>query len=161
MTDERTAIELLVNGERREVSIEPRRTLADVLRTECGLTGTNLGCEQGICGACTVLLNGDPVRSCLMYAVQCRDAEVQTIEGLVSVGAVDELLEAFSLHHGLQCGFCTPGFIVLAAGILGRTPDISDQELTEALSSNTCRCTGYYGIVEAVKRARDAEHVPR
>ena len=155
VTQATTAIELTVNSEHKELEVEPRWTLADVLRSQCHLTGTHLGCEQGICGACTVLLDGDPVRSCLVYAIQCQDAEIVTIEGLSSSGAVSDLAAAFSKHHGLQCGFCTPGFVVLAAGILNRTPHINDDDLTEALSSNLCRCTGYHGIIEAVKSVRD------
>lgn len=155
MTQVTSTIELTVNSKRETLEVEPRWTLADVLRTQCHLTGTHLGCEQGICGACTVLLDGDPVRSCLVYAIQCQDARIETIEGLTASGAVNDLAAAFSKHHGLQCGFCTPGFVVLAAGILNRTPQISDQELTDALSSNLCRCTGYYGIIEAVKSVRD------
>ena len=155
MTEVATTVELTINGESHTVEVEPRRTIADVLRSQCGLTGTHLGCEQGICGACTILLDGDPVRACLLYAVQCQGANVETIEGLTSNGAVAELQAAFSQHHGLQCGFCTPGFIVLAAGILERRPDITDEELIEDLSSNLCRCTGYHGIVEAVKEVRD------
>jgi carbon-monoxide dehydrogenase small subunit len=151
----RVAVLLTVNGKSWELEVEPRWTLADVLRSNCGLTGTHLGCEQGICGACTVLLDGDPVRACLLYAVQCQDSRIETIEGLTSSGAVSELQSAFSKHHGLQCGFCTPGFIVLAAGILERDPEIGDDDLIDALSSNLCRCTGYHGIIEAVKSVRD------
>lgn len=156
MTSNRRSITLTVNHEQHQVHIEPRRTLADTLRDDCGLTGTHLGCEQGVCGACTVLVDGDPVRSCLMFAVQAEDAEIQTVEGLTNDDlTLHPLQEAFSAHHGLQCGFCTPGFLMLAAGVLDRQPDIGDDELREALSSNLCRCTGYQTIIEAVRSVRD------
>lgn len=153
--DCRTLI-LTVNKRQYEVHVEPRRTLADTLRDDCGLTGTHLGCEQGVCGACTVLVNGDPVRSCLMFAVQAEETEIETVEGLAGDDLeLHPLQEAFSAHHGLQCGFCTPGFLMLAAGVLNQKPDIDDDELREALSSNLCRCTGYQTIIEAVRSVRD------
>ncbi len=148
---------LRVNGTDHRVSAEPRRTLADTLREDCGLTGTHLGCEHGVCGACTVLLDGEPVRSCLLFAVQAQGAEIRTVEGLAGDdGTLHPLQEAFWRHHGLQCGFCTPGFLMLSAGVLETRPDIGDDELREALSSNLCRCTGYQTIVEAVRSVRDA-----
>ena len=148
---------LRVNGDEYRISAEPRRTLADAVREDCGLTGTHLGCEHGVCGACTVLLDGEPVRSCLLFAVQAQDAEIRTVEGLAAAdGALHPLQEAFWRHHGLQCGFCTPGFLMLSAGVLESRPDIGDDELREALSSNLCRCTGYQTIVEAVQSVRDA-----
>ncbi len=148
---------LRVNGAEYRIATEPRRTLADALREECGLTGTHLGCEHGVCGACTVLVDGEPVRSCLMFAVQAQDAEIRTVEGLADAdGTLHPLQEAFWRHHGLQCGFCTPGFLMLSAGVLETRPDIGDDELREALSSNLCRCTGYQTIVEAVQSVRDA-----
>ena len=148
---------LRVNGADYRIATEPRRTLADALREECGLTGTHLGCEHGVCGACTVLVDGEPVRSCLMFAVQAQDAEIRTVEGLADAdGTLHPLQEAFWRHHGLQCGFCTPGFLMLSAGVLETRPDIGDEELREALSSNLCRCTGYQTIVEAVQSVRDA-----
>ncbi|MCY4631146.1 MAG: (2Fe-2S)-binding protein [bacterium] len=148
---------LRVNGTDHRVSAEPRRTLADTLREECGLTGTHLGCEHGVCGACTVLLDGEPVRSCLLFAVQAQGAEIRTVEGLAGDdGTLHPLQEAFWRHHGLQCGFCTPGFLMLSTGVLETRPDIGDDELREALSSNLCRCTGYQTIVEAVRSVRDA-----
>ena len=148
---------LRVNGTAHRVSAEPRRTLADTLREDCGLTGTHLGCEHGVCGACTVLLDGEPVRSCLLFAVQAQGAEIRTVEGLAGDdGTLHPLQEAFWRHHGLQCGFCTPGFLMLSAGVLETRPDIGDDELREALSSNLCRCTGYQTIVEAVRSVRDA-----
>ena len=146
-----------INGEEHRVEVEPRRTLADTLRDNCGLTGTHLGCEHGVCGACTVLLNGEPVRSCLMFAVQADGAELRTVEGMASPdGALHPIQEAFREHHGLQCGFCTPGFLMLSEGVLTEQPDIPDAELREALSSNLCRCTGYTGIIDAVRSVRDA-----
>ena len=150
-------VELRVNGTGYRINTEPRRTLADALREECGLTGTHLGCEHGVCGACTVLLDGSPVRSCLLFAVQATGSEIRTVEGLAADdGTLHPLQEAFWRHHGLQCGFCTPGFLMLSTAVLESTPDIGDEELREALSSNLCRCTGYQTIVEAVQAVRDA-----
>ena len=146
-------VELTVNGERVRLDVEPRRTLADALREDCGLTGTHLGCEHGVCGACTVLLDGDPVRSCLMFAVQAEGAAVRTVEGLAEGDEFHPLQRAFMAHHGVQCGFCTPGFLMLATGILEREPEIDDDELLDLLSSNLCRCTGYQGIVAALRAA--------
>ena len=142
-----------INGGAYEVSVEPRRTLADVIRDDCGLTGTHLGCEHGVCGACTVLVDGAPVRSCLMFAVQANGKTIRTVEGLQQGGALHPLQEAFIAHHGLQCGFCTPGFLMLATGLLEQKPHIDEEELLDALSSNLCRCTGYENIVKAVKAA--------
>ncbi|HLM49988.1 MAG TPA: (2Fe-2S)-binding protein [Solirubrobacteraceae bacterium] len=153
MSDEQL-IAVTVNGRRHEVAVEPRRTLADVLRHDLGYTGTHLGCEHGICGACTVLVDGRPTRSCLVFGVQADDAEVETVEGLAgSDGELNPLQEAFSEHHGLQCGFCTPGFLMLATAYLRENPDPSEEEVREAVASNICRCTGYQGIVEAVRAA--------
>jgi len=143
-----------VNGERRRVFVEPRKTLADTLREDCGLTGTHLGCEHGVCGACTVLLDGVAVRSCLLFAVQVEGAEVTTIEGLSpSDGSLSPVQEAFRQCHGLQCGFCTPGFIVSATAFLRDNPHPTESELREGLSGNLCRCTGYQGILAAVRQA--------
>ena len=133
--------------------MEPRRTLLDAIRDDCGLTGTHMGCEHGVCGACTVLLDGDPVRACLIFAVQAEDSAIRTVEGLAAGGVLHVLQRAFIEHHALQCGFCTPGFLMLSAGILEREPDIGDDALLDALSSNLCRCTGYRNIVEAVRAA--------
>ena len=144
---------LKVNGKTFAVQTEPRRNLADALREDCGLTGTHLGCEHGVCGACTVLVDGKPVRSCLMFAIQAEGAEVRTVEGLAKGDEFHPLQQAFWEHHGLQCGFCTPGFLMLAAGVLEAEPDISDEELKHVLSSNLCRCTGYQNIVKAVRAA--------
>ncbi len=149
----KTGLALSVNGTRHEVRVEPRRTLADALRDDCGLTGTHLGCEHGVCGACTVLLDGQPVRSCLMFAVQAEGAEIRTVEGLATGDDLHPLQQAFWDHHGLQCGFCTPGFLMLAVGVLEADPDIGDEDLRRALSSNLCRCTGYQNIVKDVRAA--------
>jgi aerobic carbon-monoxide dehydrogenase small subunit len=142
-----------VNGAERRIRVEPRRTLADALREECGLTGTHLGCEHGVCGACTILVDGEPVRSCLMFAVQADGRQVSTVEGLARGGRLHPLQQAFWDHHGLQCGFCTPGFLMLAAAVLDKTPDIGEAELRHALSANLCRCTGYQNILKAVLAA--------
>ncbi len=146
-------IKLTVNGRDYGVRVEPRRTLADTLREQCGLTGTNSGCEHGVCGSCTVLLDGEPVRSCLLFAVQAQGHQLRTVEGLADGDKLHPLQQAFIDHHGLQCGFCTPGFLMLAAGTLEREPDISDDDLLEVLSSNLCRCTGYQNILKAVRAA--------
>jgi carbon-monoxide dehydrogenase small subunit len=146
-------ITLTVNGRDYPVRVEPRRTLADTLRDECGLTGTHSGCEHGVCGSCTVLADGDPVRACLLFAVQAQGKQIRTVEGLADGDRLHPLQQAFIDHHGLQCGFCTPGFLMLAAGVLEREPGISDADLREALSSNLCRCTGYQNIVKAVRAA--------
>ena len=148
-------ISLDVNGTKYSAKVEPRRTLADTLREDCGLTGTHLGCEHGVCGACTVLVNDEPVRSCLMFAVQAQESAIRTVEGLADGDKLNELQNAFWEHHALQCGFCTPGFLMLATGILEKNPNISDAELRHVLSSNLCRCTGYQNILEAVKATRD------
>ena len=147
---EKIDITLTVNGERYAIRIEPRRTLADALREDCGLTGTHLGCEHGVCGACTVIVDGAPARSCLMFAVQAQGKAVRTVEGLAQDGALHPLQRAFIAHHGLQCGFCTPGFLMLAASVLEQDPAIDEAALREILSSNLCRCTGYQNIVKAV-----------
>jgi carbon-monoxide dehydrogenase small subunit len=150
----RHSVALRINGTERNLSVEARRTLADSLREDCGLTGTHLGCEHGVCGACTVLLDGQPVRSCLMFAVQCEGRDVTTIEGLGRAGHLDPIQQAFVDERALQCGFCTPGFIMLIAGALRSRPDMSDDDLVELLASNLCRCTGYHAILSAAKRAR-------
>ncbi|HEX9321458.1 MAG TPA: (2Fe-2S)-binding protein [Xanthobacteraceae bacterium] len=150
---EKIEITLDINGRRHVVRVEPRRTLVDAIRDDCGLTGTHIGCEHGVCGACTVLIGGEPVRSCLMFAVQADRKEIRTVEGLAQGDALHPLQRAFMEHHGLQCGFCTPGFLMLAAGVLEREPEIGDADLIEVLSSNLCRCTGYQNIVKAVRAA--------
>ncbi len=150
---EKIEIALLINGRWHAVRVEPRRTLVDAIRDDCGQTGTHIGCEHGVCGACTVLLGGEPVRSCLMFAVQADGREIRTVEGLADGDKLHPLQRAFMEHHGLQCGFCTPGFLMLAVGVLEREPDIGDADLIEALSSNLCRCTGYQNIIKAVRAA--------
>jgi carbon-monoxide dehydrogenase small subunit len=150
---QKTDITLNVNGRPYALQVEPRRTLADVIRDQCHQTGTHIGCEHGVCGACTVLVDGEPVRSCLMFAVQAQGKKVRTVEGLASGTNLHPLQRAFMEHHGLQCGYCTPGFLMLATGILERDPDISDEDLLDALSSNLCRCTGYENIFKAVRAA--------
>ncbi|MGA2124788.1 MAG: (2Fe-2S)-binding protein [Xanthobacteraceae bacterium] len=146
-------ITLSINGRAHRIRVEPRRTLADAIRDDCGQTGTHLGCEHGVCGACTVLVDGEPVRSCLMFAVQAQGRPIRTVEGLASGDRFHPLQRAFMEHHGLQCGFCTPGFLMLATGVLEREPDISDADLIDVLASNLCRCTGYQNIVKAVRAA--------
>ena len=146
-------VALSVNGRSYALRLEPRRTLLDAIRDECGLTGTHMGCEHGVCGACTVLLDGDPVRACLMFAVQAEGSAIRTVEGLANGDDLHPVQRAFIAHHGVQCGFCTPGFLMLATGVFEREPDIGDDELLEVLSSNLCRCTGYQGIVAAVRAA--------
>jgi carbon-monoxide dehydrogenase small subunit len=148
-------VTLTVNGEARTLTVEPRKTLADALREDCALTGTHLGCEHGVCGACTVLVDGASVRSCLMFAVQADGSEVTTVEGLTPDEGLSTVQEAFRDCHGLQCGFCTPGFIVSVTAFLRETPDPSDEEIRETLSGNLCRCTGYQGIVRAVRQAAE------
>jgi len=148
-------IRVVVNGEPREAAVEARRTLADVLRHDLGYTGTHVGCEHGICGACTVLVDGAPTRACLMFGVQADDCEIETVEGLADGDELNALQEAFSAHHGLQCGFCTPGFLMLATALLRENPSPSDAEIRDAMASNLCRCTGYQGILEAVRAAAD------
>ena len=152
MTEQRVTV--TVNGEPRSASVEPRVTLADFLRDRCGLTGTHLGCEHGVCGSCTVLVDGAAVRSCLMFAVQAEGTAVTTIEGIGSPdGELSAVQAAFRECHGLQCGFCTPGFVVSVTAFLRENPDPTDQQILDALSGNLCRCTGYQGIVKAVRMA--------
>jgi len=146
-------VEMTVNGVARSVTIEPRRLLGDVLREELGLTGTHLGCEYGTCGACTVLLGGEPVRSCLMFGVQASGHSITTVEGLGTPGHLHPLQQAFWEEYGLHCGFCTPGFLMTAAAFLREHPQPSRDEIREALKGNLCRCTGYQFIVNAVERA--------
>ena len=150
---ERSEITLTINGQRHAIRVEPRRTLVDAIRDDCRQTGTHIGCEHGVCGACTVLVDGAPVRSCLMFAVQANGKEIRTVEGLAQGDELNTLQRAFMEHHGLQCGFCTPGFLMLVTGVLEREPDISDEDLVKVLSSNLCRCTGYQNIVKAVRAA--------
>ena len=147
-------VQMSVNGHPTEGSVEPRLTLADYLRERCGLTGTHLGCEHGACGACTVLLDGQAMRSCLMFAVQADGCEVTTVEGVaLADGELSPVQAALRECHGLQCGFCTPGFVMSITALLRDNPTPTDEEIREGLSGNFCRCTGYQGIVNAVHRA--------
>lgn len=153
----RRPVTMLVNGSRQTVEVEPRWLLVDVLRDVMGLTGTHVGCEHGVCGACTVLLDGVTVRSCLILAVQAAGSEILTIEGFSPTGTLHPLQEAFSEHHGLQCGFCTPGMLLTAHAYLLETPTPSRQEIREAIAGNLCRCTGYQNIVTAIEAAATRE----
>ncbi|MCF2527946.1 (2Fe-2S)-binding protein [Yinghuangia soli] len=144
-------ITLDVNGEQHEILVEPRRTLVDVLRHDLGLTGTHVGCEHGICGACTVLADGKPVRACLMFAAQAEGTALRTVESLGDgCGGLGDLQQSFTEHHALQCGFCTPGFLMLAEGFLAECPDPEPDEIREVVAANLCRCTGYQPIAEAI-----------
>jgi carbon-monoxide dehydrogenase small subunit len=154
-------VEVSVNGRFRKALIEPRVTLADFLRDSCQLTGTHLGCEHGVCGACTVLLDGQAVRSCLVFAVQAQGSEVTTVEAIASAdGQLSPVQEALRACHGLQCGFCTPGFVMTITALLRDNPDPTDEEIRSGLSGNLCRCTGYQGILQAVRQAADAAATP-
>jgi carbon-monoxide dehydrogenase small subunit len=148
---EKIQIRLNINGQDYTVSVEPRRTLVDVIRDDCGQTGTHIGCEHGICGACTIILDGEAVRSCLMFAIQAAGKRIRTVEGLADGDKLHPLQTAFMAHHALQCGFCTPGFLMLAVNALETNPNITDEEILEVLSSNLCRCTGYQNIIKAVR----------
>jgi carbon-monoxide dehydrogenase small subunit len=150
-----TKLALTVNGERHVIDVEPRHTLADALRERCGKTGTNLGCEHGICGACTVLVEGEPARACLLFAVQLEGKSIRTVEGLAQDGRLHELQRAFMEHHALQCGYCTPGFLMLAAWSIERNPQADDEQIRELVASNLCRCTGYQNIVRAIRAVAD------
>ena len=152
MTDQ-IRVEMTVNGRSRQVLVEPRKTLADTLREDLGLTGTHLGCEHGVCGACTVLVNGEAIRSCLMFAVQARNTEIVTIEGLEKNGQLHPVQQAFRESHSFQCGFCTPGFVMSTVAFLAETPKPTEADIREALSGNICRCTGYQSIVAGVTLA--------
>ena len=140
-----------INGRDYPVRAEARRTLVDVIRDDCGLTGTHIGCEHGVCGACTVIVDGEAMRSCLMFAVQANGLKIRTVEGLADGDVLHPIQQAFIDNHGLQCGFCTPGFLMLAVNALETNPDISEEEILDLLSSNLCRCTGYQNIVKAVR----------
>jgi carbon-monoxide dehydrogenase small subunit len=148
-------IGLTVNNIHYERNVEPRMLLSDFLRHELGLTGTHVGCEHGVCGACSVLFDGQPIRSCLMFAVQANGHEILTIEGLGTVDHLHPLQESFIEAHGLQCGFCTPGFILTLIPFLEKNPDPDEQEIRQVISGNICRCTGYQHIVDAVKLAAE------
>jgi carbon-monoxide dehydrogenase small subunit len=149
-------VSLSVNGTRQEVLVEARKTLADVVRDEFGLTGTKLGCEHGVCGACTILVDGSAVRSCLVFAVQVQDAEIETVEGLDSDGELDCIQKAFTDNHGLQCGYCTPGMLMTAHAFLAENPEPTRDEICEGMNGNLCRCTGYQNIVKSTAAAAAA-----
>jgi carbon-monoxide dehydrogenase small subunit len=146
-------IQLHVNGVVYELDVEPRWLLSDVLRNKLELTGTHVGCEHGVCGACTILVDNEPIRSCLMFAVQADGRQVRTVEGLANGDELHPLQEAFREHHGLQCGFCTPGFLLSSLSVYRDADQLSDAELREELGGQICRCTGYVGIVAAVRAA--------
>ena len=146
-------VAVTVNGRKRTGTVEPRKTLADFLREDLGLTGTHLACEHGVCGACTVIIDDRAVRSCLQFAVQVDGSSVTTVEGLATNGELNPVQRAFMNEHGLQCGFCTPGFVISATALLNDNSDPTDQEIREGLSGNICRCTGYQGIIRAVRSA--------
>ena len=152
-TDNSRLIKLTVNGIEYERKVEPRVTLVDFIRNELGITGTHVGCEHGVCGACTVIFDGQPVRSCIMLAVQADSHSVQTVEGMSSGEQLHPIQQAFWENFGLQCGFCTPGFLLTVQDLLSRNPDPTDTEIREELSGNICRCTGYQSIIAAVKQA--------
>lgn len=160
------AIRLTVNGETHEILVEPRKLLSDALRDDCRLTGTHVGCEHGVCGACTVLIDGRPARACLAYAVQMEGHAIATIEAVAANGRLSPLQQALHEAHGLQCGFCTPGIVMTVEAFLREEPDPSDAQIREVLSGNLCRCTGYHNIVTAVRKAAarmrgDEDHVAR
>ncbi len=146
-------ITITINGRDTQLRVEPRRLLADAIRDDAGLTGTHFGCEHGVCGACTVIMDGEPVRSCLVFAVQADGSAVTTVEGLANGDTLHPLQQAFLDNHALQCGFCTPGFLMLAHAALQKSPDLDDDALMDVLSSNLCRCTGYQNIKTAVRAA--------
>ena len=146
-------IRLTVNGQEYSRRVPVRLTLADFIRQELGLTGTHLGCEHGVCGACTIHFNGEAVRSCLMLAVQADGANLTTVEGIAASGTLNPLQQAFQEHHALQCGFCTPGFLMTASAFLKETPNPDEAQVREAISGNLCRCTGYSAIVKAILEA--------
>ncbi|MEZ5805147.1 MAG: (2Fe-2S)-binding protein [Rhizobiaceae bacterium] len=144
-------LELSVNGQPVSLRVEPRQTLADALRGTLGLTGTHLGCEHGVCGACTIIVDGEPARGCLMLAVQAQGAEVITVEGVSPPTGLSPIQQAMREHHGLQCGFCTPGMVVVLHHLLSTNPDPTDDDIREAISGQLCRCTGYQGIMAAAR----------
>ncbi len=155
MPQDYRSIEITVNGDSYHRQVEPRRLLSDFLRDDLNLRGTHVGCEHGICGACTVLVNGETARSCLMFAVQANGAQITTVEGLAQNGELHPIQQGFWENHGLQCGFCTPGFLLSAYELLERNPDPTEQEVRMGLSGNMCRCTGYQGIIKSVLAAAE------
>lgn len=150
MSSDRVALDLSVNGETLTGVAEPRTLLSDFLRHGLGITGVHVGCEHGVCGACTILLDGQPVRSCLLFAMQARHHEITTVEGLANGNEMHPVQEAFQRHHGLQCGFCTPGMVLTAVDLIKREPQQTEESVRAGMSGNLCRCTGYEGIVHAV-----------
>ena len=150
-----TRIQLNVNGTEHAVEVEPRYSLVDTLREACGLTGSHIGCEHGVCGACTILVDDEPVRGCLMFAVQADGKQIRTVEGLANNGAFNALQQAFHEQHALQCGFCTPGMLMLATWIVERDTPVSDDQLRDLIASNLCRCTGYRNIMRAMRAVLD------
>jgi aerobic carbon-monoxide dehydrogenase small subunit len=148
-------VTLVINGKRRTMSVEPRQSLADLLREDMRLTATHLGCEQGVCGACTILINGQPGRACIALAIAVDGAEIRTLEGLQDDELMEILKEAFHDKHGLQCGFCTPGMLISSWDLLKRRPKLNEPEIRVGMSGNLCRCTGYQGIVRSIKAAAD------
>ncbi len=152
---EQRPIKLSVNGEQIEAMVEPRKLLSDFLREDVNLSGVHIGCEHGNCGACTIILNGELVRSCLTLAVQADGAEIMTVEGLASDGELHPIQKAFHENHGAQCGFCTPGQVLTAYSLLNKNPKPTEDEIREAMSGHLCRCTGYYSIVQSIKAAAE------
>jgi aerobic carbon-monoxide dehydrogenase small subunit len=153
--NEKFDITLTINGRDYPIRVEARKTLVDAIRDDCGQTGTHIGCEHGVCGTCTVIVDDEAVRSCLMFAVQAAGKKIRTVEGLANGDELSVLQRAFIENHGLQCGYCTPGFLMLATNVLEKDPHIGDEDLIDMLASNLCRCTGYQNIIKAVKAARD------
>ena len=147
---EKSNITLNINGRNHAIGVEPRRTLADAIREDCGQTGTHIGCEHGVCGACTVIVDGEPVRSCLMFAVQAAGKKIRTVEGLAKGDELHPMQRAFMEHHGLQCGFCTPGMVMSALDLVKHNKNPSEQQIRDWLEGNICRCTGYHNIVKAI-----------
>jgi aerobic carbon-monoxide dehydrogenase small subunit len=157
MATTRHSIQLNINGVDHDIDVDGRRTLVDAVRDKCGLTGTHIGCEHGVCGACTVLVDDVPVRACLMFAVQADGRKIRTVEGLAQDGEYSALQQAFHDHHALQCGFCTPGMLMLSTWLVERGVAVSDEELREVVASNLCRCTGYQNILKAVRSVLDGD----
>lgn len=158
---DRILIELTVNGSTHELIVDPRRTLVDTLRHDLRLTGTHVGCEHGVCGACTVLVDGQPARSCLMFAAQAEGVDIRTVESLAGAdGDLSDLQQAFADHHGLQCGFCTPGFLMLGEAFLAAEPDPDREQIRDAVAANYCRCTGYQTIVDSIAACAAARRTP-
>jgi carbon-monoxide dehydrogenase small subunit len=159
MPPAKVVVNLRVNGRAYERLVEPRKLLSDFIRQDVGLTGTHVGCEHGVCGACTIVVNGEPVKSCLMLAVQARDSDILTVEGLARDGELHPIQKAFTEHHGLQCGYCTPGMLLAALTLLQENPHPTEEEIKLGMDGNICRCTGYYNIVEAIRAASESAPV--